>query len=114
MEVRGVYSRRELSKASIAPTLACAMRYDRRSSGKGISLAHTNTRHHQPVYLGSSLSNLRNRNLASGGISGGCSGFSSTSAVGPSVSSFLPSPFSALASAGCAFSLGRGVPARLG
>jgi hypothetical protein len=51
------------------------------------------------------------------GNSGGCSGFTSTSAVGPSSSSFLPSPFSpfsAPSSAGCAFSFGRGVPARLG
>lgn len=70
-----------------------------------------------PVYLGSNLSNLRSRSLASGGISGGCSGFSdfsSTSVSAACVSSFLSSPFSAVASAGGAFSLGRGVPARLG
>lgn len=72
------------------------------------------------MYLGSSLSNLRSRSLTSGGISGGCSGFSCASAstcASPSAtcaSSFLSSPFSVVASAAGAFFLGRGVAARLG
>jgi hypothetical protein len=43
MEVRGVYSRRDPSKASIAPMRACAMRYDRSSSTSGISVAPCST-----------------------------------------------------------------------
>jgi hypothetical protein len=39
IEVKGVYSRRELSKVSIAPMRACAMRYDRSSSNGVISVA---------------------------------------------------------------------------
>jgi hypothetical protein len=38
MEVSGVYSRKEPSKVSIAPIRACAMRYDRSSSMKGVSV----------------------------------------------------------------------------
>jgi len=112
MEVRGVYSRREPSKVSIAPMRACAMRYDRSSSTKGISVALQSGHIDVPVYLGSSLSSLRSRVCTSGGISGALSGFSSTSAS--SSSSFLSLPFSVAPSVGGAFSFGRGVPARLG
>lgn len=110
MEVSGVFSRKELSKVSIEPMRACAMRYDRSSSKKGVSVARVIKQFHQPVYLGSSLSSLRRRNCTSGGISGVLSGFSSTSTAFSS--SALSLPFSE-ASAGCTFSFGRGVPARL-
>jgi hypothetical protein len=67
---------------------------------------------HSPVYLGSSLSSLRRRVCTSGGISGALSDLSSASAsLSPS---FLSLPFSLAPSGVCAFSLGRGVPARLG
>jgi hypothetical protein len=67
---------------------------------------------HSPVYLGSSLSSLRRRVCTSGGISGALSDLSSASAsLSPS---FLSLPFSPAPSGVCAFSLGRGVPARLG
>lgn len=111
MEVSGVYSRSDPSNASIAPTRACAMRYDRSNSVDGISVAPQVGHCHLPVYLGSSLSSFRSRSCISGGISGAWSGFSSSFA---SFSSSFSPPSSVAPSAGWVFSFGRGVPVRLG